>query len=212
MQRYAVFGLTVIGLMMASTAGARGGGSHGSSSGSHYVAPHTTKNGTYVEGHYQSNPNSTKADNYSTKGNVNPYTGESGKVKPASITNSVPAGSGSIATPLPLRSTTATTEKLSTPSRSSAALYRTAPRTAADVRRRDAFERRERSSAMRSAFQHRSPCPSTGYATGACPGYVIDHVVPLCANGADLPSNMQWQTVADAKRKDGVERKSCARR
>lgn len=48
-----------------------------------YVAPHVTRNGTYVEGHVKTNPNSTVDDNYSTRGNVNPYTGEQG-TKPRS--------------------------------------------------------------------------------------------------------------------------------
>jgi hypothetical protein len=30
---------------------------------------------------------------------------------------------------------------------------------------------------------------------------VIDHVVPLKRGGADAPTNMQWQTKADAKAK-----------
>lgn len=48
-----------------------------------YVKPHITKNGTLVEGHYRSNPNNTDLDNYSTKGNSNPFTGQEGKVKPS---------------------------------------------------------------------------------------------------------------------------------
>ena len=47
-----------------------------------YVRPHVTKNGTYVEGHMRTAPNSTNLDNYSTKGNVNPYTGQAGTVQP----------------------------------------------------------------------------------------------------------------------------------
>ena len=66
-----------------------------------------------------------------------------------------------------------------------------------------------RSKAVRERFQHEHPCPSTGKPRGACPGWVIDHVVPLCAGGADNPSNMQWQTVDDAKAKDKLERKQC---
>lgn len=46
--------------------------------GSHYVRGYTKSNGTYVAPHYQSNPNSTTSDNYSTRGNVNPYTGQAG--------------------------------------------------------------------------------------------------------------------------------------
>jgi hypothetical protein len=54
------------------------------------------------------------------------------------------------------------------------------------------------------------PCPSTGKTRGACPGYVVDHVTPLCAGGADRPWNMQWQTVSAAKIKDRDERAQCA--
>jgi len=36
---------------------------------------------------------------------------------------------------------------------------------------------------------------------------VVDHVIPLAKSGKDLPSNMQWQTVAEARAKDKVERK-----
>jgi hypothetical protein len=56
------------------------------------------------------------------------------------------------------------------------------------------------------------PCPSTGKTRGACPGYVVDHVTPLCAGGADRPSNMQWQTVSAAKIKDRDERAQCVHR
>jgi hypothetical protein len=40
---------------------------------------------------------------------------------------------------------------------------------------------------------------------GACPGYVVDHIIPLKRGGADEPANMQWQTVAEAKAKDRIE-------
>lgn len=45
-----------------------------------YVAPHVRSDGTYVQGHVRSSPNSTASDNYSTRGNVNPYTGQAGTV------------------------------------------------------------------------------------------------------------------------------------
>jgi hypothetical protein len=66
-----------------------------------------------------------------------------------------------------------------------------------------------RSAHQRAAFVKAHPCPSTGKPRGRCPGYVVDHVKPLCAGGADHPSNMQWQTIAAAKEKDREERKLC---
>jgi len=50
-----------------------------------------------------------------------------------------------------------------------------------------------------AAFKHDHPCPATGKSKGACKGYVIDYIKPLACSGADHPSNMQWQTTADAK-------------
>lgn len=69
-----------------------------------------------------------------------------------------------------------------------------------------------RSHAAIASFKRQQPCPATGARHGRCPGYVIDHVRPLCAGGADAPSNMQWQTVRDAKNKDRTERVECRRR
>ena len=46
---------------------------------------YVTKNGTYVAPSYATSPNNTKLDNYSTKGNVNPYTGKQGTVDPYKI-------------------------------------------------------------------------------------------------------------------------------
>jgi hypothetical protein len=66
-----------------------------------------------------------------------------------------------------------------------------------------------RSHAAKAAFQRETPCPATGATRGGCPGHVIDHVVPLCAGGPDAPTNMQWQTVDDAKVKDREEAKLC---
>lgn len=69
---------------------AKGGGGHkgGYSGDSHSkggdtsVRGYTRKDGTYVQPHKQTAPNSSKLDNYSTKGNVNPYTGKEGTVDP----------------------------------------------------------------------------------------------------------------------------------
>ncbi len=51
----------------------------GSNPNSHYVSPHTNSNGTYVQGHHATNPNNTQRDNFGTLGNVNPYTGSTGR-------------------------------------------------------------------------------------------------------------------------------------
>lgn len=50
--------------------------------GSHPVRSTITKSGTYVAPHRQTNPDSTKLNNWSTKGNVNPYTGKPGTKDP----------------------------------------------------------------------------------------------------------------------------------
>lgn len=66
-----------------------------------------------------------------------------------------------------------------------------------------------RSTAARNAFRVQHPCPG-GPDKGShlrCRGYVIDHIKPLSCCGPDVPSNMQWQTVAAAKAKDKWERK-----
>ena len=43
-----------------------------------YVNGYITSSGQYVEGHYRTTPNQTRNDNYSTRPNVNPFTGEVG--------------------------------------------------------------------------------------------------------------------------------------
>ena len=61
----------------------------------------------------------------------------------------------------------------------------------------------------------RSPTPAmntfrkqTGYVKGR-PGWVIDHVVPMCAGGPDAVANLQWQEAAASYRKDVFERALC---
>jgi len=64
---------------------------------------------------------------------------------------------------------------------------------------------KKRDSANRALFLKNNPCPSTGKNYGSCPGYVVDHYVPIKRGGGDHPYNMQWQTVEDAKLKDKWE-------
>lgn len=45
------------------------------------------------------------------------------------------------------------------------------------------------------AFRKAHPCPATQLTIGACPGWAIDHVIPLACGGCDIVSNMQWLPV-----------------
>lgn len=65
------------------------------------------------------------------------------------------------------------------------------------------YSRHPRNKSAEEAFERQ-----TGYPHER-PGYVADHIVPLACGGRDDPSNMQWQTIADAKAKDKGERKGC---
>lgn len=38
--------------------------------------------GKYIQPYFKTSPNETKYDNYSTKGNYNPFNGKTGKVNP----------------------------------------------------------------------------------------------------------------------------------
>lgn len=77
------------------------------------------------------------------------------------------------------------------------------PSTYSSTQPRDSHGRFVRSEAARDAFMRQ-----TGYPHGR-PGYVVDHIVPLACGGADSPSNMQWQTMGEAKAKDKIELKGC---
>jgi hypothetical protein len=57
---------------------------------------------------------------------------------------------------------------------------------------------------LRNPAAHAQFLRQTGYSHGR-PGYVVDHIVPLECGGADTPSNMQWQTIAEARAKDRTE-------
>lgn len=46
--------------------------------GAHYVRPYIRRDGTYVEGHWRTNPDDSFWNNYSSHGNVNPFTGRVG--------------------------------------------------------------------------------------------------------------------------------------
>jgi hypothetical protein len=50
--------------------------------GHHYVNPYYRDNGTYVQPHYQTNPDNNPYNNWSTQGNTNPFTGQPGTRNP----------------------------------------------------------------------------------------------------------------------------------
>lgn len=96
--RFALAITAVLVFAASSVAFAKGGGhSHSSSSHSHsssyrapssssnssvYVKGYTTNNGTYVAPHYRTTPDNTQMNNWSSKPNVNPYTGQEGTKTP----------------------------------------------------------------------------------------------------------------------------------
>lgn len=57
---------------------------------------------------------------------------------------------------------------------------------------RDAAGKIKRSQAVLRAFQRIYPCPSTGLKTGACPGWAINHTIPLACGGCDSLANLDW--------------------
>lgn len=78
---------------------------------------------------------------------------------------------------------------------------------------RDADGSIHRSSKPITAFRKKWKCPAPGGSyTGPCPGWAIDHVIPLACGGADAVYNMQWlpdagKSCGAAYCKDRYERK-----
>ena len=60
-------------------------------------------------------------------------------------------------------------------------------------------------------FKKLQPCPASGNRFGKCPGYDIDHKIPLKCGGDDDPANMQWLTKDEHKAKTAREAKLCRR-
>jgi hypothetical protein len=52
--------------------------------GYHYVNPYFRSDGSYVQPHYQTNPNGNPNDNWSSRPNTNPFTGQPGTRNPYS--------------------------------------------------------------------------------------------------------------------------------
>jgi hypothetical protein len=73
----------------------------------------------------------------------------------------------------------------------------------------EATARQNRSTVERHAFVKEQACPATGRHRLPCPGYHIDHIVPLKCGGPDVPANMQWLTITDHKAKTRREARLC---
>ena len=66
-----------------------------------------------------------------------------------------------------------------------------------------------RSKKVLRAFVNQKACPSTGQHRLPCPGYHIDHVIALCAGGADALENLQWLTREAHKEKTKGDLRVC---
>jgi hypothetical protein len=65
-----------------------------------YVNPYSRSDGTYVQGHMRSDADGDRSNNWSTRGNTNPYTGQAGTRDPYSSYGSPRAPSGLYGTDL----------------------------------------------------------------------------------------------------------------
>jgi len=143
------------------------------------IVPPIPANATvHVHGYYK--PDGTYVQEYirSVPGTADTIIGTTTSRNPVNAT-----ASAATATASPAFSTTPTAHSYSSSS----------------VTQRDAHGRIKRSEAAKHEFMR-----MTGYSNGR-PGYVVDHIIPLKRGGCDCPSNMQWQTLEEAKAKDKVE-------
>src|SRR5260370_30706401 len=62
--------------------------------GYHYVRPYYRHNGTFVSGHYQTNPDGNIYNNWSTYPNTNPFTGRQRTINPYGGLHTMPSHSG----------------------------------------------------------------------------------------------------------------------
>ena len=66
----------LVGLLLASTS---------AFAASTHVDGHVRRDGTYVPPHFRTTPDNSQMNNWSTQGNVNPYTGQQGTVNPYAV-------------------------------------------------------------------------------------------------------------------------------
>jgi hypothetical protein len=83
MKKLLIAGLLLVGMAGVSEAGKKKGYGYGdygtgSNSQSETVGGYTRRDGTYVGPYQRTKANNTDDDNYSTRGNYNPWTGKTG--------------------------------------------------------------------------------------------------------------------------------------
>jgi 5-methylcytosine-specific restriction endonuclease McrA len=156
-------------------------------SGRVHVRSYTKKDGTVVGAHTRSAPSRSHsgATASSQTHRSSPRTGATTSTArtydPPKSTTTTPRTYGSS------RSTTSTPRTYSS-STSTTATARSSSGT-------------QRNPNVRAAFRRTHPCPPTGRTTGACPGYEVDHIVPLYRGGSDATSNMHWLSTSEHKAK-----------
>ena len=182
--------IVVLALFLApSMAVARGGGGHGGGHGGSHSGGHS---GGHGGGHHS--PSSPHSDSHPSGGLHNRGPGSvhsHSDVAPRAIGPKASAPSVGHHDSKP---------KPESPSKSQVTSTKP-PASKCTSCPRDAHGKIQRSEVAKHDFMKQS-----GYPHGRH-GYVVDHITPLAKGGKDVPSNMQWQTLAEARAKDKVERK-----
>jgi hypothetical protein len=175
-----------------------------------HVEPYTKKDGTHVAGHDRKAPE-PKGESRSVEEAqtsppirliVDPVTGRRTFTNAPVVTPSTTPSSSPMFPPTPPARSPATRSTIAATRHRVSAANPARANTSAGISR-TGTGRIARSQGAKHIFE-----VQTGYPQGR-PGYVVDHITPLACGGADRPSNMQWQTVADAKAKDKTERIAC---
>jgi hypothetical protein len=180
-------------------------GGHGSGSGTVHVHGYYRKDGTYVHAYDRSAPG--------TASHSSAYNSSTGATTSSANTSNA-ATTAAVAVPVSppdFRSSTQTVQDAIAAGRivvknpkpvvkdTKPVVTSTTTSVSASGVARDANGKIKRSESAKREFMR-----MRGYPDGR-PGYVVDHIIPLKRGGCDCASNMQWQTIQEAKAKDKWE-------